>query len=177
MPENIKELSPLEAASLLSRSSTATTRLDSDGQRISDAVDEDEEDLSAQADEVGTEETPSTDDDDASDGDEDEEATDSDEFAHSTIEPPQSFTSEEKAEFAKLPSRMQETVLRREADRDRAISQRMNQIAEERKQIEPHIRQLQQEQTKYTQTINQLMSLTIPELNEFQNVDWVFTLS
>jgi hypothetical protein len=61
------------------------------------------------------------------------------------IEPPRSWSAEEKAEFTKLPPEIQKTLSRREADRDRLLTQKANELAREKHRyteldrvLEPH---------------------------------------
>jgi hypothetical protein len=61
------------------------------------------------------------------------------------IEPPRSWSAEEKAEFTKLPPEIQRTLSRREADRDRLLTQKANELAREKRRfdeldrvLEPH---------------------------------------
>jgi hypothetical protein len=52
------------------------------------------------------------------------------------IEPPRSWTKEEKDEFATYPREAQEKIARREQERERVIRQSQNEAAEQRKAIE-----------------------------------------
>jgi hypothetical protein len=52
------------------------------------------------------------------------------------VDPPRSWTKEEKAEFATFPIPAQKTISRREQDRERALRQRQNELAEERKRLQ-----------------------------------------
>ena len=88
------------------------------------------------------------------------------------IEPPKSFTSEERAEFSKLPPEMQQAVARREADRDKAVLQRMNQVATERQQIEADIQRFNQVQQQYQQAFILAQNTVLPELQQLEQVDW-----
>jgi hypothetical protein len=51
------------------------------------------------------------------------------------IEPPRSWTKEEKAEFATFPIPAQRVISRREQDRERALRQKQNQLAEKLKTV------------------------------------------
>jgi hypothetical protein len=51
------------------------------------------------------------------------------------IEPPRSWTKEDRVEFFRLPITAQAIVVRREGERDRALHQAMQKIADERKQL------------------------------------------
>jgi hypothetical protein len=101
----------------------------------------------------------------------DQEVTEPDE--NPAIIPPNSWNAEEKEQFKLLPPEIQQTLARRESERDSAVSQRMQQLAEQRKSIEGQVAQATQAQTQYAQTLNQLLSLTVPELQEIENTDWV----
>jgi hypothetical protein len=55
--------------------------------------------------------------------------------AASTIEPPRSWTKDEKLTFAGLPPEVQRVVVRREHDRERALRRGQNEIAELKKRL------------------------------------------
>lgn len=90
-----------------------------------------------------------------------------------SIEPPTSWTTDEKKLFATLPPDVQSTIARRETERDNATNQRMQQIAEQRKAIQADVERANQAQVTYANTLNQLLSMSLPELVEIENTDWV----
>jgi hypothetical protein len=52
------------------------------------------------------------------------------------IEPPRSWTKEDRVEFFRMPVTAQAIVVRREGERDRALHQAQQKIADERKAIQ-----------------------------------------
>lgn len=123
-----------------------------------------------------TEVNAAPDEDPASEQDDDAEndPTDSeDEPPVIEVPPPSSWSADEKALFQSLPLEAQQVVARRETERDKAISQRMNQLADQRKSIETQVEQASQAQNQYAQTLNQLLTLSVPELQQIENVDWM----
>lgn len=151
-----------------------TTRADDDA--APSAMDDNESTESEETDDVEQDEVDAAQDDEnddpASDETTDEEKDESEQHA-STIEPPKSWSAEDAAEFKKLSPHAQEIILRRESERDKAINQRMQQVAEERKAIEAQVHQANQVQSQYAQTLNQLLTMTIPEIQQVEGVNWV----
>lgn len=88
------------------------------------------------------------------------------------IEPPKSWSKEEQAQFAELPSELRATIARRESERDTAISRKMNEVAEERKAVQAQVQQTAQVQQNYANTINQLLTMTVPELQQLESANW-----
>lgn len=129
-----------------------------------DAVEESEES------EDNTDDDSDTTDQEIDPSGEDEEATETD--SGQSFEAPKSWTAEEKAEFSKLPPALQATISRRESERDRGISQKLNEIAQERQQFTAAQQQAQQAEQHYAQTLNRLLEATVPEIKQFENVDW-----
>jgi len=102
----------------------------------------------------------------------DEDPSDLEAEPHS-IAPPSSWNAADKKAFAELSPEIQATLTRRESERDTAISQRMNQLAEQRKAVEADVARAADVQAQYANTLHQLLTLTIPELNQIENVDWM----
>lgn len=66
---------------------------------------------------------------------EQEESEEGDEPEQPAIEPPPSWNAEDREVFAHLPRDAQEVLVRREAERDRALNRTQQQLAEERKRV------------------------------------------
>lgn len=113
------------------------------------------------------------DEDHASADEETDEVGDEPEEKPAIVEPPKSWSAEDAAKFKELPLDLQHVVAKRESERDKAINQRMQQIAEERKVIETHVAKANEVQTQYVKTLNQLITLTMPDIQKVDNVDWV----
>lgn len=180
MPQEIQELSLEDAAAELA--TPRPSKLDDRGFRVDDSettekpkkyssvLDDDEDD--------GTEEISSTVEDDPDDvgveeEDEDNDSDEQDDPVDSTIEAPKSFTYEEQQEFKKLPPKVQETLARRESERDRAVMTRMNQIAEDKQQLQPLAERLKHDQNAFVQMTELVAQMGLPEVNDFEGVDWV----
>lgn len=183
MPD-IEPLSLAEAAAELA--GAQPSRLDDRGFRVDDDATpqpkepKPKQKYSALLDDAedGVDESQPTVDEDLEDEveDDDDEASDSDEVEQSTlstIDPPKSFTSEEIAEFKSLPPEVQKTVVRREGERDRAFMSKMNQVAEERNGLTPLAQKLQNEQQNFMHLTELVIAMGVPEVNEYQNMDWV----
>jgi hypothetical protein len=87
-----------------------------------------------------------------------------------TIEPPRSWTKEEKAEFATYPREAQEKIARREQDRERAIRQSQNEVAEQRKAAEAELEKAKQARTQYDEALPVLLQ-TLQEQQQGQFAD------
>lgn len=74
------------------------------------------------------------------------------------IEPPRSWTKDEKDRFATLPRETQEYLANREQERERAVRQSQNEAAEQRKTFEVERQKAAQARQQYEQTIPQVLS-------------------
>lgn len=118
--------------------------------------------------EDGPEETPAT--------GEEEGQSDPPAEKPAVIEPPKSLTAEEREAFAKLPPEAQQMIVRREGDREKALFRQSEELAEQRKAAEAERASYQQQTTEYLTRLQQLATLAIPDMQEFQklqDVDWV----
>lgn len=88
------------------------------------------------------------------------------------IEPPVSWTAEEKSEFATLPPATQQAILRRESERDRGISTRLQEAAERNRQLDAQLQQTAAERANFSQVLRASILQLNPELVKFQSVDW-----
>ena len=73
------------------------------------------------------------------------------------IEPPRSWTKEEKEEFGTYPREAQEKIARREQDRETSLRRGQNEVAEQRKAIEAERQKAEQARQQYEQAIPQLL--------------------
>lgn len=89
------------------------------------------------------------------------------------IEPPSSWSAEDKAVFATLPPEAQQIVARRESERDKAISQRMQESADLRKAAEADRTAFEGRLTQYNQNLQSLAAMVLPELEQYARLDWV----
>lgn len=101
-----------------------------------------------------------------------EEESSADEAETPIIEPPSSFTEDEKAWFAELPPEAQETIQRRESDRDRAFNKRNQELAEERRNFD---RQRQETEANLQQRMQETeAALTaLQSLGDQAEPDWL----
>jgi len=74
------------------------------------------------------------------------------------IEPPRSWSNEEKERFASLPRETQEYLTQRETERDTALRRGQNETAEQRKAIEAERQQLEQARQQYEQALPTLLA-------------------
>jgi len=82
------------------------------------------------------------------------------------IKPPASWTAEEKAAFAELPRHLQETVSRREAERDKALYAKTQEAARVRGEVEQQaIAELQTYAQRQVQNL-QALSGILPQIPE-----------
>lgn len=92
------------------------------------------------------------------------------------IEPPLSWSKEQREHWAKLPRETQEYLHSREQQRDAEVRRSQNEAAEARKQAEPAIEAAKQERQRYVEQLQTYIALTEtldPILAEGQRTDWV----
>ena len=89
--------------------------------------------------------------------------------AQPAIEPPLSWTAEEKDTFRELPPKVQQVVARRESERERAAQMRLQEAAEKSKAIEQERLRLAREADTYIQ----LAQMADPIIAEGARTDWV----
>lgn len=114
---------------------------------------------------AGTGESPSTGEDEGH-----HEPQDGDGAAQTAIEPPASWSAEEKAQFAKLPPEAQATIARRESQRDKLIQQRTQEIAEQRKATEAERTAIEGQRKQYLESLQVLMGAAVPEAKKFAEI-------
>lgn len=85
---------------------------------------------------------------------------------------PNSWSDEDKAVFGKLPPEAQKVIARRESERDKAFTQRTQEIADERKGWETERTAMQGQRQQYQTSLQQLLHLALPEAQAFANVEW-----
>jgi len=87
------------------------------------------------------------------------------------IEPPRSWTKEEKDEFATYPREAQEKIARREQDRETALRRGQNETAEQRKALEAKLSEADQIRQRYEQALPQLLTtLQEQQQGEFSDI-------
>lgn len=93
-----------------------------------------------------------------------------------TIEPPKSWSDEDKAEFGKLPPSVQRTLAQRESERDRAFNQKAEEIANHRKAADAAREEATKATADYQQNLRTLAQYALPQLARFEqlkDVNWV----
>jgi len=120
-------------------------------------------------DDAGPDDSPTTGDDDDR---EEAEPEGGEESTAPAIEPPTSWSAQDKALFSQLPPEAQQVIARRESERDRVVQQRTQEIAEQRKAFEQHWGAIQSERQQYETNLQQLLRVALPEAERFANVDW-----
>jgi len=105
-------------------------------------------------------------------GDDDQKPTEPQQPA-AAIEPPRSWTTEEQAEFSKLPPSLQQTISRRESQREAVLTQRSQDAAEARREAISERGAAVALRGEYLSGLQKMMYLAAPELAALHNVDWV----
>jgi hypothetical protein len=87
------------------------------------------------------------------------------------IEPPRSWTKDEKAEFATFPREAQEKIARREQEREKAIRTSQNEAAEARKLAEAERAKIEQQRQQYESRLPELLAtLQAAQAGQFADV-------
>lgn len=87
------------------------------------------------------------------------------------IEPPRSWTKEEKEEFKTYPREAQEKIARREQDREAALRRGQNETAEQRKAIDAERQKVEQARQQYEQALPALLqTLQQQQQGEFSDI-------
>jgi len=87
------------------------------------------------------------------------------------IEPPRSWTKEEKDEFKTYPRQAQEIIARREQDRESALRKGQNETAEQRKALEAERSKVEQARQQYEAALPQLLqTLQEQQQGEFADI-------
>jgi hypothetical protein len=115
---------------------------------------------------TGAAETPPTE-------EEDDEGRDEQPPRPAAIEPPRSWNADEQAEFAKLPPALQQTIARRESQREALVTQRSQEAAEARRAFEGERQAVMAQRGEYLSGLQKMMVLAAPEAAALSNVDWV----
>ena len=113
---------------------------------------------------TGVGETPPTGDDDQGSGEPQRAAA---------IEPPQSWSADDKQAFSQLPPALQQTVVRRESEREAVLTRRSQEAAEARNAFQAERQAAVAQRTEYLQSLQKMMVLAAPEAAALENVDWV----
>lgn len=88
------------------------------------------------------------------------------------IEPPVSWTAEEKQLFATLPPETQSAIARRESEREKLTLTQSREVSERVKAVEAEREQLANIRAQQTNALSGLLIQLYPELDRFQKVDW-----
>lgn len=99
------------------------------------------------------------------------ETQDAEPATEPTIEPPRSWTKDEKERFASLPRETQEYIAQREQDREREIRRSQNEAAETRKASEAERVKAEQARQQYEQALPVLMeTLQAQQAGQFADI-------
>ena len=104
------------------------------------------------------------------------ESTDSDSVEQEVpaIEPPKSWSAEEKEAFKLLPPDVQRTLSERDAKRNADISSRFNEVNEQRKQVEAERQKTLTERAQYVQALENQTNFIQYELGKkYGSIDFV----
>lgn len=87
------------------------------------------------------------------------------------IDPPRSWTKDEKERFSSLPRETQEYIAERERDREREIRRGQDEVAKQRQAIDAELKAAQQAQQQYAQGLAQLEQQTAKQImGEFADI-------
>jgi len=114
--------------------------------------------------------------DTGADGDQptgEEGGTDQGEQQQAAIVAPASWNAEEQAEFAKLPPTVQQTIARRESQREAVLTRSTQEAAESRRAFEAERGAAVAQRTEYLQGLQKMLLLAAPEAMALNNIDWV----
>lgn len=89
------------------------------------------------------------------------------------IEPPRSWSADDKAAFQQLPPALQQTVVRRESQREAALTRSSQEAAETRRAFEGERQAAVALRTEYLTGLQKMLHLAAPEAAQLANVDWV----
>jgi hypothetical protein len=89
------------------------------------------------------------------------------------IEAPVSWSSEEKQAFSQLPPALQQTVARRESQREAVLTQRSQEAAEARRAFDGERQAAAAQRVEYLAGLQKMMVLAAPQAAALNNVDWV----
>lgn len=95
--------------------------------------------------------------------------------ATGAIEPPASWTADEKQQFDALPPEAKKAIepfLRRDRERDALLSTQSRKTAEETQKFQTLRTQAETERAQQTQFFQSIALQLTPELQRFQNLDW-----
>ena len=108
----------------------------------------------------------------------DDDGEEPDQSDHS-IDPPKSWSRQERAIFEQLPPEAQAVIARRESDQNKVFTQKTQEIAEHRRAVEAASAAIQserqqyaQERQNYEQNLQQLLMVAMPEAEQFARIDW-----
>jgi len=88
------------------------------------------------------------------------------------IEPPVSWTADEKQLFAQLPPALQQTLLRRESERERLTSTQSQKATEAEKRLDAERQQLANDRANQVTLLQSVLFQLPPDFQRFQNIDW-----
>ena len=88
------------------------------------------------------------------------------------IDPPSSWTSDERALWQQLSPEVQQVIARRDSDQHKAFTQKTQEIAEHRKALESTFSEIQSERQSYAENLQKLLFVASPEAQHFAQIDW-----
>lgn len=88
------------------------------------------------------------------------------------IEPPVSWNAEDKQLFAKLPPEVQQTVARRESEREKLTLQQSREASERAKALDAERQELANVRAQQSNALAGVLLQLYPELERFQKIDW-----
>lgn len=89
------------------------------------------------------------------------------------IDPPASWSAEDKQAFSQLPPALQQTVARRESQREAALTQRSQEAAEAKRAFEGERQAAVAQRVEYLQGLQKMLTLAAPDAAALENIDWM----
>ena len=89
-----------------------------------------------------------------------------------TLAPPNSWSSEEKDLFGKLPPEAQQAIVRRDSEQRALVTKTTQEIAEERKGWDAERTAIQSQRQQYLTNLQRLTQLALPEAQAFEGINW-----
>lgn len=89
------------------------------------------------------------------------------------IEPPNSWSTEEKELFRTLPSAAQQAIARRDSEQHALFTKATQEAAEHRKAIDAEREAVAAQRQTYANSLQQILQLVLPEAKALEGVDWI----
>lgn len=89
------------------------------------------------------------------------------------IDPPASWPADAKADFAKLPPTLQQTIATRESQREAYVTQRAQEASDQRKAADAARAEAANQGAAYLDGLQRMRLMLLPEVEQLRQVDWL----